>query len=242
MPVDTQTHPLETGLIDISRTKIGNGHRYSAGGIMRMPSVTSVAKHVEGDTFGIGVNWAAKMLRETGDPDAPKPHSKQARDEGTRLHDEIHQYIDKGTVAEDSPMFLAWLNLANNLENGLQFIQAERYLYHPELQYGGTCDAISQDSNGEFALWDWKTKDRGSFERQGSKGYIKDDVQLAAYVHALRSMKSIWAPSRAYVCYVMRDGSYAVRREIDIEQSMKLFVGSWHIYKLLEEVTGAQRI
>ena len=240
MPLDTQTHPLETGIIDISRANVGQGHRYSVDGIKRMPSVTGIAKHVEGDTFGIGVNWAAKMIRDTGDPDAPKNHSKQARNEGEKLHDEISKYIEEGIVTEDSPMFLAWLGMANRLdtENGEQFIKAERYLYHPELKYGGTCDAISQTSSGRFNLWDWKTKDRESFEKQGSTGYLKDDVQLAAYVHALWSMNSIWKPTRAYVCYVMRDGSYAVHREIDIEHSMKLFVASWHIHKLLEEVKG----
>jgi hypothetical protein len=237
MSIDTQTHPVETGLIEISRANVGRGHRYSVEGITRMPSVTTIAKHVEGDTFGIGVNWAAKLIRETGDPNAPRDHTRAAMLEGERLHDEIRQYIENGTVAEDSPMFVTWLNMASKLDvgKGVQFIQAERYLYHPELQYGGTCDAISQDTYGQCSLWDWKTKDRASFEKQGSTGYIKDDVQLAAYAHALRSMKSLWAPSRAYVCYIMRDGSYGVHREVDIERSMKLFVGSWNIYKLLEE-------
>jgi hypothetical protein len=227
MPSETQKHILGSGSqLEITR----NGrHKYSVGDDRWVPSVTSLTGHVEGDTFGIGANWAAKMIRESGDMDAPKNHSKEAIADGVSLHSQIETYITTGRITEE-PVFLAWYQEMQDV----QFIATERFIYDPS-GYGGTFDAIGYTPQG-LTLFDWKTKGRDSFEKyDGSSNWLKEQAQVAAYIHALYAMGSDWIPVRGVVCYVMRDGSYAVQREIDLATGKKLFDASRTISALVED-------
>ena len=197
---DTQWHQLNNGeTVSISRN--GNHQNWIGDNGPRMRSVTTMAKHVDGDLFGAGTGWALKQVRlNNGDLGAPARSNTEAKQVGDRLHKAIDRYIQDGVVAEDNPLFLAWFHAVGK---GEKWVESERFIYHPELLYGGTVDALSQDSDGSITVWDWKTRERESYQNNG--GYLHEYAQLAAYTDALRAMGSVWAPSRGYIVYVMRD-------------------------------------
>jgi hypothetical protein len=224
---EEQVHELMDGSsVTIVRINDRYGHKYALreGGEQRfdqdlglMPSVTSLTSHVDAGAFQIGMNWAMKVARENGgDLEAPKRVGKEALDQGNALHDDIDSYIKHGTVNEESPAFVTWLR---EIGSQLNFNASELFVYHRKMVYGGTVDAI-----GMNWAWDWKTKDPDSYAKNG--GSLKDHVQLAAYVEALRSMESIHTPVEAKIAYVMRDGSGVDVVDVDIEGSFELFINS----------------
>ena len=115
----------------------------------------------------------------------------------------------------------------------------EAFLYHPDMQYGGTLDAISgpdikKDGHlfGSVILWDWKTKDPISYNKYG--GSLKDHAQVASYVVALEAMGSVFQPKHARIAYIMRDGSGTDVVDVDLDAGMALFLTSRKM-KLLAE-------
>jgi hypothetical protein len=198
-----------------------------------MKSVTSIMRHVEGDTFGIGMNWALKVARENGgDLDAPKRLGKEAQASGVQLHEAVDSYIKRGAITED-PVFMSWYNALGD-EN---WLASETFLYHPNMDpgYGGTADALSFDIRAGLTLYDWKTVDPDSWQKHGSTLRInKDSAQLAAYADALVAMGSAYAPTRACIAYVMRDGSGVEVVEVDLEHGGKLFQASRNLYLLTQ--------
>ena len=231
---DTQHHQLADGSkVQISR----NGrHQYWIGDDgPKMKSVTSLLKHIEGDTFGIGMNWALKLVRENdGNLNAPRQVSKESMDVGNRLHEAIDQYIRNHIVNEEDPLFLAWFNEVGEAND---WLASELFLYNPALEpnYGGTVDAISAssvDNRDVVTIWDWKSKEKDSYEKYG--GYLHEHAQLAAYADALRAMGSVYTPTKGAIAYIMRDGSYVDVVEIDLERGSKLFQASRELFMLTQ--------
>ena len=110
-------------------------------------------------------------------------------------------------------------------------------MYHPDMLYGGTADAVSLSDDGCVTLWDWKTVDQNSWLRYGSTLRInKDSAQLAAYASALTLMGSVYAPVRGYVGYIMRDGSGTEVVQVDLKRGLALFKASRELYLLTEGV------
>ena len=235
---DIQTHQLKSGrTIEITRKRSGRGHKYLLNGETPVKSMTSILGHLDTDAFGIGMNWALKQARLAGnDLDAPKRMGNQAREEGELLHASIETFIKEGSIDETSLAFLSWHELITQLQftEGLDFIGTERFVYDPELMIGGTVDAIAQTANGEIQLYDWKTKAYDSFQKYGPSD--KDFVQVAGYVEALRNMNSLWQIDRAFIVYVMRDGSQSVRVNVDLEKYIPIYKATHHLHSLLEEV------
>ena len=231
---DIQHHNLKSGrTIEITRKRSGRGHRYILNGEGKgVKSMTSILDHLEVGSFGIGVNWALKQARLAGnDLDAPKRIGDQAREEGELLHAQIEDYINTGSIAESLP-FLSWHELISTWQfQGLDLIATERFVYDDALKIGGTVDAIAQ-VDGEILILDWKTKVSDSFYRFGPS--IKDQVQRAGYTHALRNMNSIFAPSKAALVYVMRDGGKAVRVDVDLEKYIPIYKATHKLHSLLE--------
>ena len=240
MASETQEHPLQGGeTLEVTRTlvtdKYGNStHRYALNGGPWQASVTTMGQYISGNTFGVASNWAVKMIRETGNLDAVKNSNRKAKEDGTALHEQVNTFIEDGHVAEENPVFVAWLKTMGHID----FVASERFVYHPKLQYGGTFDAVGIDPRRGLTLYDWKTKAPDSFEKNHgeSHSWLTEQSQLAAYIHALWSMNSAWKPVRGVVCYIMRDGAYAVERQIDIEQGMRLFVASRTMHTVIKEI------
>ena len=233
---DIQIHILRNGsTVGIERKNVGRGHRYLLDGGGPVGSVTGVLGHLDSDAFGIGMNWALKQARLAGDLDAPKRIGNEARDAGELLHNQIEEFIRHGTIAEDKP-FLAWHRLMDglHLSEGLELVATERFVYDPELLIGGTVDCIVETLDGEFHVYDWKTKERDSYDRNGPSD--KDMCQTAGYVHALRAMGSQWQVSKAFIVYVMRDGSKAERVSVPLGKYMPIYKAAHQLHNLLEEV------
>ena len=228
---DTQQHPLADGSkVSISRN--GNHQYWIGDNGPKMRSVTTMLKHIEGDTFGIGMNWALKLVRENnGNINAPRQVSKESVDVGNRLHEATDQYIRNHVVNEEDPLFLAWFNKVGEAND---WMASELFIYNPSLDpnYGGTVDAISMDNKAEIVIWDWKTKERESYEKYG--GYLHEQAQLAAYTDALRAMGSAYIPTKGCIAYIMRDGSYVDVVEVDLERGSKLFHASRELFRLTQ--------
>jgi hypothetical protein len=231
--MEIQEHTLKDGsVIEISRDV---NHQYRVNNGPKMSNVTSMTHSlIDGDTFGIAVRWATNIIRDTNNFDGALLAQEEGRMGGERLHSAVQDYIDNGVISEDSETFVAWLQTAGKLEQqGLSWVTSERFVYHPDLNYAGTVDALSIDLEGNIAIWDWKTKQRDSWERNGP--YLSEQAQLAAYATALKAMGSRWVPTKAYIMYVMRDGSYTDTREVDIKKGMELFLASQAVYNLVKE-------
>jgi hypothetical protein len=247
--IETQDHPLRGGgTLAVSRS-VSDGevsvHKYWLDPKGKLPGATTVAGHVDAGGFGAGMGWAEKVARANdGDIDAPKRLSDAARDEGTRLHDDIDTYISSGrrVVAETNPLFVAWLHA---LGDDTSWVTSERFVVNSYGGYGGTIDAISIDDGGGLCIWDWKTvapgeePDRATgikgsgWRRYGSRyRKAKDSAQLAAYACALRVMDSTYAPTHGRIGYVLRDGSEVVVEDIDLEWGWELFKASLTLYGL----------
>ena len=234
--VDTQTHPLLYGnSVEISRDR---NHRYWIGSDgPKMPSVTSLTKHIDGDGFGAGLGWGLKMARHSGgDLDAPHRIASESRRIGNQLHDAIAGFISTGAVSEE-PLFLAWFHAVGKTH---KWAASERFLYHPQLSYGGTLDALSYDPDGNLSIWDWKTRERESYEKNGS--YQSEVAQISAYRDCLISMGSRWTPiASGFIVYVMRDATGRQLSgevdvvEVDLAHGSKLFQASRCLYRLLHQ-------
>ena len=228
MTTETQQHPLVDGAVRISRN--GN-HQYWLDGGPKMRSVTTMLKHIEGDSFGVGLNWGLKMVRENdGDMDAPKRMNASSIAVGNALHEAVDAYIQHGTIDEEDQLFLSWFNA---IGESTEWLASERFLYHPELLYGGTLDQISITTDGEVVIHDLKSVEPLSWAKYGSSLRInKDTAQIAAYCDALTAMGSIWSPTKGYITYVLRDGSGAEVEEVDLERGSRLFQASRELYRL----------
>ena len=203
-------------------------HKYMVTGLdgqtgAELSSVTALNKHTEGDTFGVAVNWATKLIRESGNFNAPNEDTAKSIASGNALHECIERYIKSNgkEIDEENDMFTAWLKDVGSKHN---WLASEVFLYHPVLNYGGTADAISIDAETmEPVIWDWKTKNRNTYERYGPSLSYKDHAQLAAYANALDNMGSIYTPTKGNLVYIMRDGSYADVVPVDLQLSTEIF-------------------
>ena len=226
MVSETQTIKLfNGGSMEIER----NGrHQYRVENGDWKPSVTTMLGHLDAGAFGIGMNWALKMARENdGDLEAPRRISKEAQEQGTKLHEAIEAYINTREIDESNLAFTSWLKEFSTKT----FRATELFCYNPELQYGGTIDAITNNENGELEIWDWKTKEN----LDSYRSLAKDGSQVGAYSAALRSLGSVLAPTYGYVAYIMRDGSGVHVDQVDLAKAEKLFLASRNVYNLLKE-------
>ena len=233
MATETQAHPLADGsAVNISRN--GNHQYWIGDNGPKMRSVTTMLKHIEGDSsFGVGLNWGLKVVRENkGDLDAPKRMNRESADVGNALHGAVDAFIQHGTITEDNSVFLAWFQQGQNIE----WVASERFLYHPTMAFGGTVDALSKESDGSIAIHDWKTVDKDSWDRYAdSLRRNKDWAQVSAYADAIQAMNSLWTPiTKGYITYIMRDGSGTAVVEVDLERGSKLFNASRELFLLTE--------
>jgi len=231
---ETQTHELLDGTqIEISRD---GRHKYWIDGNdqAKVPSVTSMLGHIDGDSFGVGQGWALKQVRlNDGDLEAPRRAMKRAMEDGNKMHEGIDNYILHDTIDEENELFIHWLFQIGEARN---WLTSERFVYNKKLGYGGTIDAISTEAGGKLALWDWKTKDSQTYLKYG--GSKKDHAQAAAYAMALNEMNSSIQVDECYIGYVFRDCSGLDVVKVDMEWATELFLASRQIYKLVGNANG----
>ena len=245
---DTQQHPLKNKSFFTIHVN-GNHQYWTDDDLVKRPSVTGLSAFTDSDAFGAGMGYAIKEAEETGNPQEARVQVKLAIDIGTDFHSHVDNYIKTGAISED-PVFMCWYNeIAVNRE----FIASETLVYHPSLKYGGTADAFSLEALGpdgedKVVLWDWKTVNRDSWEkvegygpnrgkqRGSSLRWIKDHAQVAGYAKCLKALDSVLEVDAAFICYVMRDGSYAVTELVDLAFGERVFDISRDMYLLQKEV------
>lgn len=232
MPTGTesQEHYLSNGKTTIIHRN-GRHQYWLDDSTEKMPGVTAMLGHLDSGGFGVGMGWAIKQIKlHDGNTEAPRAVAKTAQDEGTRLHEAIHDYISKGIVDETYDLFVSWLN---EVGNHSEWVASEKFLFHPTYKFGGTADAFST-----HAVHDWKTKDAGSYAKYG--GSLSDVAQLSAYAMALKAMGSTLARNKGYVSYVMRDGSGVDTVEVDLNLGWDLFKACHHLNSLVKEADRAK--
>lgn len=128
---------------------------------------------------GLSVDEIAKGMVESH-----KIISSDAAAIGTSVHKYIEECIKfklegKNSLPEEPDnkkaqnsinAFRSWY-----AKNNVKFISAEEKIYHPELKYAGTVDAVAE-VNDEFCVIDFKTS---------SKTYPEHHIQCAAYSKAI---------------------------------------------------------
>jgi hypothetical protein len=243
MAIETQEHLLQarlTGDDTLTISRNGN-HQYWTHQGTKVPSVTTMATHVDEGSFGAAMGWTLNQIKDNGgDLGAPNRISKQAMEDGNQLHAAIDAYIQNGTIAEGNPLFIAWLHEVGEKHD---WLDSEQFIYHEKGLFGGTLDALSRDKEYPHRddsissmVWDWKTVDPKSWAKHGSTfRHAKDSAQLAAYASALQHMGSIYVPTRGCIAYIMRDASAVVVEEVDLAWGWRLFQASHIIYNLRKD-------
>jgi hypothetical protein len=207
-------------------------------------SVTGLAGFTDSNAFGAGMGYATKLMELTGNPREAREQSAIDRKAGEEFHAHVDRFVRTGSISED-PVFMSWYNEVGTTQ---VWLASETLVYHTGLHYGGTADAISLEtpdagSPARTVLWDWKTTSRDSWEkidkgkqRGSSLRWMKDHAQVAGYAQALQAMGSAYEIDAAYICYVMRDGSYTVTEEVDLEFGGRVFDASRTMFMLQKEV------
>jgi hypothetical protein len=143
---------------------------------VRVPSVTTVIKHVDGDAEGL-IRWAWKMGKEGVTLEQARAHAAGV---GTIVHAAIEadlkgEEIDLSDVNSEMRKQVdaamgAWKLWWDTAHVG-KILATEMSLVSEPLRYGGTLDAIMEVS-GKRTLFDFKT---------GKGLYAKDLAQAAGY-------------------------------------------------------------
>ena len=200
-----------------------------------LPSVTTIGGCIAHDGFGAGVGWAQWLIgQHKGDVAAAERASKQTMQRGTDIHNVIDKFIKVRDMPEENDdAFMSW-----HREIGSQhmWVASEMLVVDTTLEIGGTIDAISVE-NGSYVIWDWKTKDRnsrGTFHKDP-----KDKAQIAAYARALHRINHQFTPQKAYICYIMRDGSGIEVVDVDLTKACKLFDIGHSMYHALRNAKGS---
>ena len=226
MPTESQLHPLKDGSsIEIF---VNGLHQYwTDNDQVKRPSVSALTGHVDRDAFGVGMGYAIKQIGLGLDP---RKSTKDAAEEGSKLHQDIQAYINEGTI-EESDLFIKWHQEFGNKE----WITSERCVFNPELLYGGTLDAIGITATSS-QLYDWKTVNPDSWEKYGSSlRKAKDSAQIAGYALALESLGSAFDVDQAFIAYILRDGSAVEVEPVELEWGKELFLGSRYLYNKLKK-------
>lgn len=142
---------------------------------------------------------------------------KEAREEGTYLHDQIERYIngeevDCDRMSDDAyiafEQFLDWDN-----SRGFTPYRAEWCIYDEELGVAGTIDAVMKSAEGEYVIIDWKrskeikmTNDFSystipSLSHLQDCNFVKYSLQLNLYKHLLEKNYGIKISKLLLVCF-----------------------------------------
>ena len=232
--------------------RLTNNHRYKIEGDSRvdptvsLPSCSTISRLADsGGSDGL-MFWAVDQYIRTKKRDAFRAMRDEAAAFGTAVHAEIQTSIETTLSPEDpSDLWTAWDKSMS--ENGICFSASELMVYHGELGYGGTIDALGwMDGRLGFTLFDWKT----TTELDG-KGRIKEfnnighAVQLGGYALALEDQYNrysntalkdrLFQVSQAAVVYLFKDTGNIRWKWVDLERAKETFLACATLYQQLQE-------
>jgi hypothetical protein len=158
---------------------------YEGGKYFKKQVVELVNNEVSTPTYSLGGLTVDEVVK--GITSAHSKVSGDAVDIGTTVHNYIERCIKFKLKEQDNPdgfpdepenkqaqnsiaAFRKWYST-----NNVKFLSSEEKVYHPELKYAGTVDAVAE-VNDEFCVIDFKTS---------SKVYPEHHIQCAAYAKAV---------------------------------------------------------
>jgi len=213
---------------------------------LALPSCSGISRFADSSGADGLMGWAVKLYRQTGNPQEFKRAGQEAQQIGKALHENIYEWVETGeTPADASPLYGAWYS--NIMENGVRLTQAEAMVYHPDLLYGGTLDAIGT-VDGVPTLFDWKTTDEFRYptdedgnpmlDKAGTSKRTKKTfhspsyaAQIGGYSLALREMgESTPAVNQAYIVYIFKDTRNVLWERVNLPQAERAFEDCAHLY------------
>ena len=220
--------------IKIDLVTANRSHKYYISGDPKvdpkkgLPSCTTVGKFV--DTGGDGlIYWGIDQYIAPGERSAFATSRDESGAIGSRLHDDIDQYIRTGEWPNPASMlFSTWYAAVGEI---VRFSESEVLIYNGNLGYGGTVDALGAIDD-KRVIFDWKTVNlldsKGKRKSDTSVPRISYASQIGGYILALEYMgKPVDA---AYVLSVGRDIPESVWAAVDIPAAKTLFMASLSVY------------
>lgn len=200
------------------------GYRNAAGD--RLPGVTTVIGRFK-DSGGL-LQWAFKQ----GQSGAATLYEE--RDNAALAGNIAHDLIECFILKKPPPVVNADAKIMERASNAFkQFcewheqsritILATEHAYVSERhQYGGTIDAIGQDTRGRIVLLDWKTS---------NSVYQDYLIQLAAYALLLEECAPQWIPTGFHLLRVAKESAdFAHYFFAELEDAKKAFVLMRELY------------
>lgn len=175
-----------------------------------MPSVTTVLDATRPIEI---VKSLSKWEKRVGQEEAECVR-RQSLTRGDIIHKAIEAKLrgQPVTVPEDVALF--WKSIEPQLDRMLRWMRVvfvERGVYHPEVGYAGTVDALFETGDGEYVVVDWKTAMR---RRETSSEHA---VQVAAYGAAIRRLYGL-PVTRGLVITAVGDGGPAKPMRVPIAE------------------------
>ena len=211
-----------------------------------LPSCSGISRFADSSSADGLMSWAVKLYRQTANPQEFKRAGKEAQEIGKSLHENIYEWVETGEVPVDaSPLFGAWYS--NIMENGVKLTHSEMMVYHPELLYAGTLDAIGT-VDGVPTIFDWKSTDEFRYPTDEDGNPVLDKTgkprrtkktfhnpsyatQVGGYSLALQEMGgSTPVVSQAYIVYVFKDTRNVLWEQVNLPQAQLAFQTCAHLY------------
>jgi len=231
MPVINQQ---QLGNKTIYQHQSGNSRYYTVSGDEeigeneRLASVSTVLGMINKPGL---VSWAVRLTKEGLDHTEERDRAAEV---GTNLHKAIQLHLDGelSAVMLQNDMVVAamlarWIDWYK--QSGITITATEKMVYHPELKYAGTLDAMGHDNNGNLVVLDWKSG--GLWPEMA--------LQLAAYGAAIRYHANVADPDSDHpvrgILVGLQHSPVEVKEVDDMSTSLSIFGAAYHIYTKLKD-------
>jgi len=165
-------------------------------------------------------------------------HNKISKN-GIRIGTDLHKYAEdavswklgNSTEIPEPPTDPQTLNSVNAFrnwvkENDIKWLASEEKIYHRELKFAGTVDAVAE-INDEFCVIDWKT---------GSGIYEEMYLQCAAYAKTIEDVYGREVDAFYILRLDKKTGAYEAVRSPDVDEHFSAFKHSLGLYHALNKI------
>jgi genome maintenance exonuclease 1 len=163
---------------------------------------------------------------------------KKISEEAATIGSQVHNFIEKTIKNEavDLPLlpkaqksceaFLQWYEDHPNV----RILECEEKVYHPELKYAGTVDAVAE-IDGDLYIIDFKTS---------SKVYPEHHIQCAAYAKAIELMMGKEVHHTMILRFDKRSGKYHTSVSSEINENFIAFRSAMVLHRRLHRGNRAK--
>ena len=168
--------------------------------------------------------------------------ASEAADIGSEVHHYISRYIKqrltKGQMNREEfdpkhPIVKKCFNSFKDWirDNNVRFYSSEEMVYHPELKYAGTVDAVAE-INEEFCVIDFKTS---------ARVYPEHHLQCAAYAKAVELIYGREVDCTYVLRFDKKTGKYQEKRSDEVNENFLAFRGAFVVYQRLKNMKRKKR-